>query len=66
MGTGEAVVKAEVTHKGKKKDAITQCALVKLNSNTFTFPEHVFTITKNLVSEVYNFERGSVLSPSMK
>ncbi len=28
MGTGEAVVKAEVTHKGKKKDAITQCALV--------------------------------------
>ena len=28
MGTGEAVVVAEVTHKGKKKDAIAHCALV--------------------------------------
>lgn len=27
MGTGETVVVAEVTHKGKKKDAIAQCAL---------------------------------------
>lgn len=28
MGTGETVVVAEVTHKGKKKEAMAQCALV--------------------------------------